>query len=117
MKNHSVFKYFIFSLIIISFVFFAPRAKASQSMDDLPREIISNLHLITTKEPGQKEKTNAINDENSYGDILSSTPEVHISLNDSLKAFFSFKSPLIKNLYEKRNSAIYRAVFGINIAF
>ena len=118
MRNRTYFKtYFISSLIIISFVFLTPQARAAQSENGLTKNIVSILHLKATNESGQKGETDSTDNKNIDGTILFSDPEVRVSLNDKLKAFLSFKTlPAINDLFEKQNYTIYRAVFGIRIA-
>jgi hypothetical protein len=109
--------YFFFSLIIISFVFLTPQAKAAQSEYGLTKNIASILHLKATNESEQKGEIDSIDNKIIDGAELFFDPEVHVSLNDRLKAFLSFKTlPAIKALFEKKNDTIYRAFFGIRIA-
>jgi hypothetical protein len=119
LKNSSTFKiFFIFSLIIISFVLAVPQVRAAQSLSDVTKDIASTLYLKATNGSGQEEKFDAVDVENSKDKVLSPTREVHISLHDHLKAFFSLGMipSGINNLYEKQHDTIYRAMFGIHIA-
>ena len=118
LRNLTHFKtYFIFSLIISSFVLLLPQARAAQSKNDLTKNSASILHLKAANESGQKGGIDSIDNKNIDGAVLFSNPEVRVSLNDRFKAFLSFEPlPAIKDLFEKQNDTIFRAVFGIRIA-